>query len=371
MAAMRSEFAALLPARRREAKSRRRLSQRLAQSRAMREPKRSRNTCEGRGFSGDEKGFLEEQRFLGRARIDSHRALDHFHHRCTFRPKHDGADAPAGLALYGRIVADTPLIRPGRSNVSKQKRMYPRSQERRMRITATNRSLAHVSRFHGRGDPCTQRESQNPRGASFALMRGALPRCRACRDIPRPCSRHAHRPTRRISTRRQHLIHRKSRSSGRCRLRSAARSAAAIARRGQIASCPAGSGFVACFTPAQEAIRQRRFKLLHDDRDYCRDAYERGGEACVSVGRIRSLCRSARAGLLRDAGRSQRAVLDARLGVDWPHPFRASCSFWTAMAFDYRLARYPAAARLRISRSPDATSTGIVTHDGETRSIRD
>ncbi len=40
-------------------------------------------------------------------------------------------------------------------------------------------------------------------------------------------------------------------------------------------SCPAGSGFVACFTPAQEGVRQRRFTLLHDDRDYCRDAYEK------------------------------------------------------------------------------------------------
>jgi hypothetical protein len=38
-------------------------------------------------------------------------------------------------------------------------------------------------------------------------------------------------------------------------------------------SCPPGSGFVTCFTPAQEAVRQQRFKLLHDDRDYCRDAY--------------------------------------------------------------------------------------------------
>ena len=42
-----------------------------------------------------------------------------------------------------------------------------------------------------------------------------------------------------------------------------------------LTSCPAGSGFVACFSPAQEGIRQRRFTLLHDDRDYCRDAYER------------------------------------------------------------------------------------------------
>lgn len=43
--------------------------------------------------------------------------------------------------------------------------------------------------------------------------------------------------------------------------------------------CPRDSGFVACFTPAQEAIRQRRFKLLHDDRDYCRDAYGRARES--------------------------------------------------------------------------------------------
>jgi hypothetical protein len=42
-----------------------------------------------------------------------------------------------------------------------------------------------------------------------------------------------------------------------------------------LTSCPAGSGFVACFTPLQEGIRQRRFTLLHDDRDYCRDAYEK------------------------------------------------------------------------------------------------
>ena len=42
-----------------------------------------------------------------------------------------------------------------------------------------------------------------------------------------------------------------------------------------LTACPPGSGFVACFTPAQEAIRQRRFKLLHDDRDYCRGAYDK------------------------------------------------------------------------------------------------
>ena len=39
--------------------------------------------------------------------------------------------------------------------------------------------------------------------------------------------------------------------------------------------CPAGSGLAACFTLDQDAIRQRRFKILHDDRNYCRDAYDR------------------------------------------------------------------------------------------------
>jgi hypothetical protein len=45
--------------------------------------------------------------------------------------------------------------------------------------------------------------------------------------------------------------------------------------------CPAGSGLAACFTAEQDAIRQRRFKILHDDRDYCRDAY---GRAAARVG---------------------------------------------------------------------------------------
>jgi hypothetical protein len=40
-------------------------------------------------------------------------------------------------------------------------------------------------------------------------------------------------------------------------------------------ACPPGSGFVTCFTPEQEALRQDRFKILHADRDYCRDAYAR------------------------------------------------------------------------------------------------
>ena len=39
--------------------------------------------------------------------------------------------------------------------------------------------------------------------------------------------------------------------------------------------CPIGSGLAACFTQDQDALRQKRFKILHDDRDYCRDAYDR------------------------------------------------------------------------------------------------
>jgi len=41
------------------------------------------------------------------------------------------------------------------------------------------------------------------------------------------------------------------------------------------APCPAGSGLAACFTHDQDAVRQLRFRILHDDRDYCRDAYDR------------------------------------------------------------------------------------------------
>jgi hypothetical protein len=39
--------------------------------------------------------------------------------------------------------------------------------------------------------------------------------------------------------------------------------------------CPPGSGLAACFTQDQNAIRQKRFKILHDDRNYCRNAYDR------------------------------------------------------------------------------------------------
>ena len=39
--------------------------------------------------------------------------------------------------------------------------------------------------------------------------------------------------------------------------------------------CPAGSGLSACFTKEEDLTRQQRFKILHDDRNYCRDAYNR------------------------------------------------------------------------------------------------
>jgi hypothetical protein len=42
--------------------------------------------------------------------------------------------------------------------------------------------------------------------------------------------------------------------------------------------CPPGSGLAACFTQDQNVIRQKRFKILHDDRNYCRDAYDRARE---------------------------------------------------------------------------------------------
>ena len=42
--------------------------------------------------------------------------------------------------------------------------------------------------------------------------------------------------------------------------------------------CPPGSGLAACFTHDQDAVRQKRFKILHDDRDYCRDAYDKARE---------------------------------------------------------------------------------------------
>jgi hypothetical protein len=41
------------------------------------------------------------------------------------------------------------------------------------------------------------------------------------------------------------------------------------------APCPLGSGLAVCFTIDEDIVRQRRFKILHDDRDYCRDAYDR------------------------------------------------------------------------------------------------
>jgi hypothetical protein len=41
------------------------------------------------------------------------------------------------------------------------------------------------------------------------------------------------------------------------------------------APCPIGSGLAVCFTHDEDVVRQRRFRILHDDRDYCRDAYAR------------------------------------------------------------------------------------------------
>ncbi|HEY9157272.1 MAG TPA: hypothetical protein VIO10_04920 [Candidatus Binatus sp.] len=41
------------------------------------------------------------------------------------------------------------------------------------------------------------------------------------------------------------------------------------------APCPPDSGLAACFTLDQDLIRRKRFQILHDDRDYCRDAYSR------------------------------------------------------------------------------------------------
>jgi hypothetical protein len=39
--------------------------------------------------------------------------------------------------------------------------------------------------------------------------------------------------------------------------------------------CPPDSDLAACFTHDQDIVRQLRFKILHDDRDYCRDAYDK------------------------------------------------------------------------------------------------
>ena len=46
--------------------------------------------------------------------------------------------------------------------------------------------------------------------------------------------------------------------------------------------CPLGSGLATCFTMDQDIVRQKRFKILHDDRDYCRGAYERAVKRAVS-----------------------------------------------------------------------------------------
>src|SRR5271156_3294791 len=49
----------------------------------------------------------------------------------------------------------------------------------------------------------------------------------------------------------------------------------------QRSPCPLGSGLAACFTLDQDLVRQQRFKILHDDRDYCRDAYARAAGTAV------------------------------------------------------------------------------------------
>jgi hypothetical protein len=47
--------------------------------------------------------------------------------------------------------------------------------------------------------------------------------------------------------------------------------------------CPLGSGLAACFTLDQDVARQRRFKMLHDDREYCRDAYDKAIKRAAQV----------------------------------------------------------------------------------------
>jgi hypothetical protein len=39
--------------------------------------------------------------------------------------------------------------------------------------------------------------------------------------------------------------------------------------------CPPDSGLYACFMVDQDLARQKRFKILHDDREYCRAAYDK------------------------------------------------------------------------------------------------
>jgi hypothetical protein len=49
--------------------------------------------------------------------------------------------------------------------------------------------------------------------------------------------------------------------------------------------CPLGSGLTACFTFDQDLARQKRFKMLHDDREYCRDAYDKAVKRAAQVNR--------------------------------------------------------------------------------------
>jgi hypothetical protein len=49
--------------------------------------------------------------------------------------------------------------------------------------------------------------------------------------------------------------------------------------------CPSDSGLYACFMLDQDLIRQKRFKILHDDREYCRDAYDKAVKRAAEVNR--------------------------------------------------------------------------------------
>jgi hypothetical protein len=49
--------------------------------------------------------------------------------------------------------------------------------------------------------------------------------------------------------------------------------------------CPEGSGLYACFMLDQDVARQKRFKILHDDREYCRDAYDKAVKRAAGVSR--------------------------------------------------------------------------------------
>jgi hypothetical protein len=49
--------------------------------------------------------------------------------------------------------------------------------------------------------------------------------------------------------------------------------------------CPEGSGLYACFMLDQDLMRQKRFKILHDDREYCRAAYDKAIKRAAEAGK--------------------------------------------------------------------------------------